>query len=463
VPDDCDDSESDVHPEAAERCLNNRDDDCDGVVDGCEAVLESNSLRLVDPDGAAVGGFGLSMGFLAGDGGATLWISPQWAVSDPRFLAASLDRWPATDVSGFEGSITGYTYEMIATGSDLDADGRDDLALSETDDDASRAYVFFDTEVDRAFDDADVVVTAPAYADAHEANTEPGVRALGDLNGDDHDDLLVSNTRNSWLVAGPVSGDLNVSDAGETRVPWSVDDVWSATSLDFDGDGIRDLATTDYMDDTGGDNAGAAFVYLAPGGPILEPMAADCAWYGTFGDLGPTGEGVGSQVEAGDFDGDGREDLAIRSAGTIREFATGIVYIVAADAPVTGELATTAHATIVGEAYDQIGQLQGAVADFDHDGRSDIAQGAPEGYPKDKGDGYVAVLLGPFEGELTTTADANLLLRGTNDSWVGGNIVDGDWDADGEIEIAVWSSVLDADDQRLAVVDIITPALISGF
>ncbi len=85
-------------------------------------------------------------------------------------------------------------------------------------------------------------------------------------------------------------------------------------------------------------------------------------------------------------------------------------------------------------------------------------------YEKAKGDGYVAVLLGPFDGQLIADRDANLVLRGTKDGWAGANATTGDLDADGELELAVTSFIPDEldEDGLIAVVDLVTPAFMFG-
>ena len=84
--------------------------------------------------------------------------------------------------------------------------------------------------------------------------------------------------------------------------------------------------------------------------------------------------------------------------------------------------------------------------------------------PDAVGNGYVAILLGPFDGHLTADRDANLILRGDeDDDWgIGFNTVSGDLDGDGEPELAISSAVLDGVGSKTSVVDIVTPALLVG-
>lgn len=463
-PEDCDDDDGDVHPDAPEACVNHRDDDCDGVVDGCELELEHKvAQRFIDPDAEQnLLGFGNAMAFLERDGGVELWVSPQTVDTTGAYRAASVDAWPLASISGFEGIA--FRPSMLATTGDFDAEGSADLVIVDIAKDRVVAYLFYDPVLGPAnVADASASVTALDVSDESivgaESATFPSVYVVGDMTFDGSDDLLFSATSNTWLLAGPITGDVDPSDGGP-RVVGSVQGVGSATAVDFNADGIRDLATANPADGTAGAEAGAAYVYLGPVSSILEPAMADRAWFGTYGKFGPTGEAAGSDIGEGDFDGDGLDDLLIRSAGSFAATATGLEYFLGQEAPDSGALIDVASATVVGEVGDHLGDTRGAVADFDSDGRSDVVVSSMQNYPDAVGDGYVSVLLGPFEGQLIADRDANLVLRGTKYGWSGGNVAAGDLDGDGELELAIASVVPDEidDDGFVAVVDLVTPA-----
>ena len=461
-PEDCDDDDFAVHPTAPEACVNHRDDNCDGVVDHCELDIEPNLIRrFVDPDALDSRlGFGAAMGFLEREGNVALWISPQELAPDHVFRAASSDDWPVAEISGSDG-VDDWMLGMIATQGDFDGDGERDLVIDELEKDRVVAHLFYDTMTGSAtLDDASASISAFGSWDTSDGSTLPGAYALGDMTADGADDLLVCGTTGSWLVAGPISGAMDLSKGGEVAVAWEVADVWFVTSLDFDGDGMRDLATTNPLHDTAGAGAGAAYVYLAPLSSILEPATADRSWYGTYGKFPPTGESAGWQIEGGDFDGEGRDELAIHSYGGFDVSATGIVYIVAEEAPDAGELASVSSARVSGGVADHIGANRGSVADLDEDGVSDLIVSSRGTLPEEGSKGYVSVLLGPFDGQRIADEDANLLLRGPKGGWPGYNVVDGDLDGDGVLELASAGNMLDDDGESVGVVDVVTPGLL---
>ncbi len=162
---------------------------------------------------------------------------------------------------------------------------------------------------------------------------------------------------------------------------------WALTAGDFDGDGRDDLAVGVPGEAVGGDSwAGAVHVLF--GGPNgltsvldvlldLEDLGLEAAAY----------DGFGRALAAGDFDGDGHDDLTVGVPG--RDFlgitpedAGSVIILYGSDSgPSTarsitwyqGELFDLADTP---EEYDQFGYSL-AVGDFDHNGCCDLAIGVP--------------------------------------------------------------------------------------
>ena len=128
--------------------------------------------------------------------------------------------------------------------------------------------------------------------------------------------------------------------------------------------------------------------------------SADAIFRGAEGDL------VGHGIAAGDFNGDGSNDLAISGWSSVDSdgVAVGRVYI--ANGPFSGEfdLPTESAANVSAEAADigdhsRIGD-QVVSGDFDSDGYDDLLIGAPLGDFEDSSSGAVFLHHGPFTGEV---------------------------------------------------------------
>ena len=99
----------------------------------------------------------------------------------------------------------------------------------------------------------------------------------GDIDADGYDDILIgapghydleSHDRRAYLMYGPVSGvnELSTADA----ILWGEDPEGRAghgyaVVGDLDQDGFEDFVVADYKEDSGGDNAGAVYVFYGKG------------------------------------------------------------------------------------------------------------------------------------------------------------------------------------------------------
>ncbi len=233
--------------------------------------------------------------------------------------------------------------------------------------------------------------------------------------------------------------------------PWEVFGLkW--TSGDFDGDGFDDLAVGIMGDRIGGKTAGSVQVFfgsskgLTTKGDVLLNEALP-----GFPGSPQQGDAFGTALAAGDFDGDGRDDLAVGNPlegwgggddyGTIYVFhgrKSGI-----SRSGVDRFNQSTPGVAGAPDDGDDFGASL-AAGDFDRDGRDDLAIGAPgERVGAHNAAGVVHVLYGSPSGlrgagdDLWSQAGPDVPgAVGTGDKF-GSSLVVGRFDGDGRDDLAI--------------------------
>jgi hypothetical protein len=312
------------------------------------------------------------------------------------------------------------------------------------------------------------------------------VLVAGDFDGDGRRDLAIAAPTETILPAAPSAGQVTVVyGAGDGLEPasgetWSLDstdfgpgdddDLFGSALAagDFDDDGFDDLAIgvpfRDVPAGGGGTAADAGAVVVLHGGPGGLSLAGHQFWrQGADGIEGvaEAGDGFGAALAAGDFDGDGFDDLAVgtrgEDVGAIADSgAVNVIYgspsgLSAAFASIADQIWVQGD---LGLSIEEIGDYFGArlaVGDFDADGRDDLAIGAPfEGVGAVADAGAVSVIYGSALGlaasgarflteNLAAPADAEEF------DYFGEALVTADFDGDGYDDLAIGTPGEDLD------------------
>jgi hypothetical protein len=232
----------------------------------------------------------------------------------------------------------------------------------------------------------------PAPGSPYSVGTRPWSIVAADLNRDGRADVVVPNHSDDTVSVLLASGSLSFQ-----RQTYRVGgDPIAVAVADFDGDGAPDLAVLNADDDTVTIllNNGDGSFRSAPGGSVTVPDTT-------------------TAFVAGDFNGDGKPDLAVASG------SPGRVSVLPGQGD--GTFASALSSTF------QLGALPSAMAsaDIDGDGRRDVV--VTEGAPS-----QVDVLLGKGDGTFAA-ASQSPFRAGSGAVW----IAIGDLNGDGRRDLAI--------------------------
>jgi hypothetical protein len=455
---DCDDTRADVHPGHPEICGDGAVNDCDGsygdAVDACSGTIDLDAAEAEyqgvifnDQAGKSV----RNVGDVDGDGVIDLLIgAPHYSLSTGSgtpgraFLVHGVAS-GIFDLASAHAILDGERdYDScgwaVSTAGDVDGDGTPDLLVGAYANDAGTApdggavYLIGGSvtgEVGLGSSDAILL------GGDRGGSAGWGLDGGGDVDGDGSPDFAVG-------AFGAASGMGAVyvythAPTGSSYLGTSADVVLSgfmttgyagaavAITGDATGDGIDDLIVGAYADSTVGTYSGAT--YLVHGSETLASASLSTADATLLGEAARDYAGYAVDF-AGDFDGDGYEDLVI--GGHAAGIYAGVAYVVSGT--VTGSVSlNTALLKVTGEAtYDTLGTSVSDAGDVDGDGAADIVIGAPQ---KDAGadaSGAVYVVLGGTTGSTSVGAVGNRIDGKGKGDYLGAAVDSaGDIDGDG--------------------------------
>jgi hypothetical protein len=325
-----------------------------------------------------------------------------------------------------------YGYALAAC--DFNGDGFDDLAVGiplenyggEYDAGAVQIHDGSSSGIHTSGDAFFTESTASIAGDVEEGDEFGRVLACGDFDADGFDDLVVGIPFEAWgsqsgshpamgmiaVIPGSAAGldpahatHLDQDVPGMNGGAEALDRFGAALAAgDFDGDLFDDLAIG-----VPGEDDAQGRIQVVFGGPSGLTPAGNLFWSETtVGGISEQFDNFGEALAAGDFDGDGRDDLAIgvpgESLGSGNSIAGAGQVAVLFGSAIGFDLDRSRFLdqdSVLGTGTSESGDNFGgsvAVADFDRDGRDDLAVGQPGEFVSGTGDGAATVLMGSPTG-----------------------------------------------------------------
>ncbi len=259
-----------------------------------------------------------------------------------------------------------------------------------------------------------------------------------DINGDGYEDIAIgawawsSSTGKAYVFYGSPTGITNTTALSSTsiRTGAGTSNFYgrSMAIADFNGDGFGDLAVSAYGNTT---NRGIVHIFNgAPGG--LSGTSVNIT-----GETTPAPNSkFGSLVVAGDTNSDGFADLVASANGYTG--GIGRVYVFHGSAPgISSGVASTATRTMDGEGltFSNFGGSL-ALGDFNGDGFTDLAVGAPDD-AAGKGRNYIVNGSGAGLPNLTVSPAIAIGTAENTSDFFGGGSAAGDLNNDGVTDLVV--------------------------
>lgn len=443
---DCDDTLADISPEGTEICGNNIDEDCDGADAPCGwrgdyNLADASAIIRGEVLNEQMGNALVSLGDVDGDGlvevavgayQANLFAGRAWILKGSDLVGdASID---TVATATFTGETEYLDAARVLAGvGDVSGDGVPDLLIG-----SDRAGTAWVVSGDRTGTASLATADTQIVGDG-QAMFGTSVSKAGDVNGDGQNDLLVSAPNQGsgmgagYLFLGPVNGTVNDEDAYSTYLGAAGDYAgYTVTGgHDLDGDGLDDPIVASFY---GPSAHGAVWVMTHSTSGNQHLSQADAVLGGTT----YTDRMATAVASIGDSNGDGYGDVLVGAPGdTQGGSSAGAVYLLQGPLQ-SGDIATQAVSTFVGETGISLGGSLADVGDLNNDTYSDICISAPA---RNSYEGAVYVAYGtPSTGNIAVANMDAIFVGEAASNYAGTAMAAGDVSGDAAPDLLITAS-----------------------
>ena len=320
-----------------------------------DLATSADATVLGDASGDVAGAHVLVLGDVNSDGNEDLLITASGDDTNGTDSGAAYLLYGPTS-SGDLSAIAAATYtsdstkdffgRFAAVVGDVDADGNQDVMINayredriiEGNTELNVGATYLLTDFSTGAQDIATAATATIFGESALDQTGAVLSAAGDVDGDGYDDVLLSswyadpsgrtNAGEAYLMLGPISGEVSVSDA-QARFPGVAAGDAAGRSLaglgDINGDSAGDIAVGAKLADEGGVDAGSAYVVLGPLSGTIDLSLSDTLLTGEA-----AGDRAGMSItRVPDQNGGGQDDFMVGATMNSTEASeSGAAYLI---------------------------------------------------------------------------------------------------------------------------------------